>query len=76
MEDKSILFGRELLRAVHADVRERFPEIRLKDAWVYHYGKDKWEFHYRDFYWYGRSGNAYEARFRGWQAWLDKQAQY
>ena len=46
----------------------------MKDAWVWHFHKDHWEFHGPDgFYWHGSADNAYEARAKGWSAWLRKQ---
>lgn len=45
----------------------------FKDAWVYHFHRDHWEFHGpNDFYWHGSAGTAYEARYKGWSSWLEK----
>jgi hypothetical protein len=45
----------------------------MKDAWVWHDGHRHWEFHGPNkFYWYGRADNAYDARFKGWSAFLEK----
>jgi hypothetical protein len=71
MTDINIIFSRRLLAAAHADVKRHFPEIKLRDAWVYHFGRDHWEFHGPSgFYWDGRADNAYDARYHGWLAWL------
>lgn len=70
-----IEFCRHLLRGAHKLVKEHFPSVRLRDAWVWHAGRNHWEFHYAQggpFYWHGSAGNAYEARYKGWMAWLDK----
>ena len=71
MTDINITFCRNLLTAALADVRKHFPAMRNKDAWVWDAGRDHWEFHGPDeFYWHGRAGNAYDARYKGWMAWL------
>lgn len=46
-----------------------------KAAWVYGpMFRDDWEFHGPDaFYWHGEAANAYDARAKGWRAWLRKQ---
>jgi hypothetical protein len=67
-----VQFGRSLLNRIVPDVRRHVPGVRMGDAWVYRYGRDQWEFHYRDFYWHGRAASAYEARYRGWAALLEK----
>jgi hypothetical protein len=65
-------FSREELKRVHQDVRSYQPwrRVRLKDAWVWNGGNDLWAFHYGEFYWWGRASNAYDARAKGWCAWL------
>jgi hypothetical protein len=65
-------FCRMLLQEGHALVKLHFPEINLRnDAWVWHAGRGHWEFHGPDkYYWHGRAYNAYEARYKGWMAWL------
>lgn len=67
-----VMFCRTLLSMVHKDVKAAHPEINLrKDAWVYNFGRDHWEFHGPNgFYWHGSASNAYEARHKGWSAWL------
>lgn len=66
------LFGRALLAQGHKAVKEHFPEINLRAAaWVWCAGRNHWEFHGpSDFYWHGNAGNAFEARYKGWMAWL------
>jgi hypothetical protein len=63
---------REVLKLVIDDVRAFNPELPLKEAWVYKLGRDHWEFHFRDFYWYGDADNAFDARAKGWEAFLGK----
>ena len=73
MADINVLFTRRLLSMAHALVKKHYPQIdlRTKDAWVYRYGRSQWEFHGpADFYWHGNADNAYEARYKGWMAWL------
>lgn len=74
-----VAFCRSLLREAHRLVKHHFPLINLREeAWVYHSGRDDWEFHGPkgpggvddQFYWYGSASNAYEARYKGWMAWL------
>ncbi len=62
--------------SVHADVRERFPNIRLmKDAWVIRTTFGQWEFHGPDnFYTHFRAEDAYDARAKGWEEWLATQS--
>jgi hypothetical protein len=68
-----VAFTRSLLSMGHKTVKERFPDVNLrKDAWVYDHGRNHWEFHGPDkFYWHGSAGTAYEARYKGWMAWLE-----
>jgi hypothetical protein len=71
MADLDTAFTRHMLRDTVQDVRKHCPEVKVKDAWVYHFGRDSWEFHGpAKFYWHGRAYNAYEARAKGWQAYL------
>ena len=69
-----IAFSRELLRHTLEEVREYFPTIKVGDAWVYKTSLNQWEFHYRGYYWHGRASNAYEARAKGWTAYVAKAA--
>ena len=66
------MFGRALLQEAHKLVKLHYPEFNLnKDAWVWCAGRDHWEFHGPGgYYWHGRAGNAYDARYKGWMAWL------
>ncbi len=66
------IFSRALLTKAHEAVKAAFPEVNLReDAWVYHAGRGSWEFHGpARFYWNGRAGNAYDARYKGWMAYL------
>lgn len=65
-------FTRALLKQGHAEVKKHFPELNLiKAAWVWHFSRDHWEFHGpNDFYWHGSAGDAYDARYKGWMAYL------
>lgn len=68
-----ILFSRALLSEGIKALKEASPKTRpFKDAWVWNAGRDHWEFHGPDkYYWHGRAGNAFEARYKGWMAWLE-----
>lgn len=73
--DINTAFTRELLKKAHAMVKDaKGDDIHLwKDAWTYHFHGEHWEFHGPDeFYWHGSAGDAYEARYKGWMAWLEK----
>lgn len=72
MADINTIFCRLLLASVHKAVKKFAPDTNLRaDAWVWHFHRDSWEFHGPDkFYWNGRADNAYEARAKGWQAWI------
>ena len=75
MSNIDVVFTRMLLSQAHQLVKLHFPDLNLRrNAWVYKYPRDHWDFHGPDgFYWYGRAGTAYEARYKGWMAWLSKQ---
>lgn len=72
MSDIDTVFCRSLLAHAHEAVKLHFPDINLrKDAWVWHFQRDHWEFHGpAEFYWQGSAANAYDARYKGWMAWL------
>lgn len=74
MTDINIAFSRALLSEAHKLVKLRSPQLDLRSAaWVYHFGRQSWEFHGPNgFYWSGRASNAYEARYKGWMAWLER----
>jgi len=66
-----VIFCRRLLRDAAAAVKLKAPDVDLTDAWVWSSDRKCWEFHGpENFYWYGRAHNAYEARYKGWMAWL------
>ena len=75
MTDIDVVFCRRLLSNLRADPDFRATGKRLyKDAWVWSFGRDQWEFHGPGkFHWNGRAANAYDARFKGWSMWLDRQ---
>jgi hypothetical protein len=67
--------SRALLTSIAPAVRETGKRIN-KDAWVWCAGRHHWEFHGpNNYYWHGHAGNAYEARFKGWSAWLESTEQ-
>lgn len=70
--DIDVAFCRMLLRQLAPEVKAIDPKINVfgGPAWVYNHGRDHWEFHFGDFYWHGTAGNAYDARYSGWSAWL------
>jgi len=71
-----VVFCRHMLASVHRDVKAARPAVNLrKDAWVWGPAfRDNWEFHGPgEFYWYGRAANAFDARAKGWSAWLRKE---
>ena len=69
-----IALSRELLRLALEEVRALFPAVKVSDAWVWHAGRDHWEFHFGAYYWNGRASNAYDARAKGWSAYIAKAA--
>ncbi|HWS68097.1 MAG TPA: hypothetical protein VN325_35440 [Steroidobacteraceae bacterium] len=71
MSDINIGFCRALLRIVLTDIKPLTTPAERKDAWVYKCMEDHWEFHGPSgFYWHGSADNAYDARAKGWQAWM------
>lgn len=75
LESMSISFSRELLRDVCLTLKKKHPHVHhLKDGWVWSGDRKHWEFHafgsafYRTF----RAHNAYEARAKGWLAWMEE----
>lgn len=73
----NIDFSRSLLSAVLEEVKPLTTPAERKAAWVYHFERANWEFHGpAKFYWHGRADNAYEARFKGWTAWLATKPRY
>lgn len=73
MTNRNVEFCRALLKQVLADVAKHTTPEERKAAWTYRASTGTWEFHGpREFYWTGRAENAYEARWHGWHAWLEK----
>jgi hypothetical protein len=65
-------FGRLLLAQITPTVKDHTTAAQRKAAWTYHFGRGQWEFHGPDhFYWHGRASSAYEARYKGWIAYLE-----
>jgi hypothetical protein len=67
-----VAFCRALLAQAHNEVKAEFPDVNLReDVWVWKASRDHWEFHGPDdFYWHGTASNTFEARYKGWMAWL------
>lgn len=64
------VFNRIHLSLVHEEIRQTGINTPMKAAWV-HKTFDQWEFHGPDeFYWHGRAQDAWDARVKGWTAWL------
>lgn len=68
-------FCRLHLREVMKDVVEMTTPEQRKAAWGYKYqGQQSAEFHGPDgFYWNGRAHCVWEAKAKGWEAWMEKQ---
>ena len=66
------MLTREYLRAVVSDVRKHIDGVTVSRAWVHRASFDQWEFHFEDFYWHGGAWDAYDARAKGWSAYLAK----
>jgi hypothetical protein len=75
-------FSRTELAFIIKDVRKFDAHIHVSEAWVHKAG-NQWEFHFwhvrerscgtaaaDKFYWHGRADNAYDARAKGWTAFL------
>jgi len=72
MTDINISFSRALLAQIVPAVKAAGKRT-MKDGWVRNVGRDHWEFHGPgEYYWHGSADNAYEARYKGWSAWLEK----
>lgn len=69
MSHIDVMFSRTLLAQLTPAVKAANKRV-FKDGWVWCAGRDHWEFHGPDFYWHGSAGNAYDARYKGWCAWL------
>lgn len=74
MTSIDVIFTRSLLSQIKPDVEAAGYRLN-KDAWVWCAGRDHWEFHGpKEYYWHGSAGTAYEARYKGWAAFLNKDA--
>jgi len=75
-------FNRRLMARVHEEIRAVGVRAPMKAAWVHRSGR-QWEFHGphpetfapNGFYWHGRAEDAYHARSKGWESWLQKRAE-
>jgi hypothetical protein len=74
IKDINVELSRILLGKVAPYVRKS-GHLAYKDGSTYHYaGSSSWEFHGPDkFYWHGDADNVYDARYKGWSAYLEKQ---
>jgi hypothetical protein len=68
----NIMFCMRLMKEAHKLVKKHFPAIKVRSAaWTYHLGRGHWEFHGPErFYWHGSADNGWEARYKGWMAYL------
>lgn len=67
-------FCRRLLSSTMRDVSRVVPAADVKKAWAFRYTSvSGCSFHGpRDFYWYGRACCLWDARVKGWEAYLRK----
>ena len=64
---------REQMRTVNATVRKHFPRLRSNDAFCYYsilFKKFCFRLKSEDFSWLGDADNGYDARNKGWTAFL------
>lgn len=68
-----VAVSRGMLRLLREDMK-RLKTKRPKKYWTYDDGSGRWEFQAPDddFYWYGSASCAFEARYKGINAWLQK----
>lgn len=66
-------FSRVLLAQIMPEVREHTIIEQRKASYVMCLERGReYEFHGPEkFYWHGRASDAYEARYKGWDAWLN-----
>jgi len=64
-------FCRLLLKQVMKEVKKAVPDAQeRKKAWAYNYKNGQVEFHFGEFYWNGRGCCTWEAKAKGWEAYL------
>jgi hypothetical protein len=70
----NIDYCRRILKLTISALKFKHPEADLKKAWVIKTSSltasPMWEFHYGDFFWCDSADNAYDARAKGWLAWM------
>jgi hypothetical protein len=71
----NVEFCRIFLNMTLADLKAKLPTpwTERRAAWVYNVGTKKrphYEFHFKDFFWHGTADNAYDARAKGWSAFM------
>jgi len=71
MRSINTAFTQTFLRLIMKQVRQHTTPEQRKKTWVYKLNDDHFEFHGpEDFYWHGTAGDKYDARAKGWSAWL------
>lgn len=76
MANISTMFTAELLRQAMKDLREFCPKVNVKDhglTWSKFGSRTHYFFEYKDFYWECVAGDANEARYKGWTAYMKSQ---
>lgn len=73
MSSDDVAFSRALLAQIMPEVLTNTTLKQRKQVWVHCLERGKlFEFHGPDkFYWHGRANDMYEARYKGWDAWLN-----
>lgn len=70
-QNLNAVFCRMLHTRVMVDVKQVTTSTERDAAWAYNFGGGHWEFHGpKGFYWHGEADNAYDARAKGWGAYL------
>jgi hypothetical protein len=85
MQKESVLFSRSMLSETMGFVSD-YAEAKgltkadIKEASVFKMSSltvsDIWEFRFKGFYWSGDADNAYDARVKGWEAFLTKEGYF
>ncbi len=70
MASADIRFSQLSLKETMAEVRPMAPDHKDASVFKVRSFRDTWEFRFREFYWADKAHNAYEARDKGWQAWM------
>ena len=72
MVDENVIYCRAVWKETKKVVDQHTTPSQRKKSYVWHVTSFKcWEFHAFDgFYWSGQAHNAFDARVKGWEAWL------